>query len=244
MDDRLSAWLESLELEVYRDVFQQNAITWDILPELNDDDLISLGVLLGHRKKLLRAISHLPNSRGDEHAKSPLPAPAPERHPAQSDRDRTERRQLTILFCDLVGSTSLACQLDPEDLQSTIRHFLDTSSEAIRRFDGYVAKYMGDGILAYFGYPSAYEHDAERAVHAGLAVLDLVKTLPREGSDHRKVDVGARIGIATGHVIVGEILGQDQAKERAVFGETPNLAARLQAVAAPIKSSSTPRPNG
>lgn len=233
MDDRLSAWLESLELEVYRDVFQQNAITWDILPELNDDDLISLGVLLGHRKKLLRAISHLPNSRGDEHAKSPLPAPAPERHPAQSDRDRTERRQLTILFCDLVGSTSLACQLDPEDLQSTIRHFLDTSSEAIRRFDGYVAKYMGDGILAYFGYPSAYEHDAERAVHAGLAVLDLVKTLPREGSDHRKVDVGARIGIATGHVIVGEILGQDQAKERAVFGETPNLAARLQAVAAP-----------
>ncbi|MBS0151553.1 MAG: AAA family ATPase [Nitrospira sp.] len=233
MDDRLSVWLKSLELEVYRDVFQQNAITWDVLPELNDDDLISLGVLLGHRKKLLRAISHLPNSGGDEHAKSPLPAPAPERHPAQSDRDRAERRQLTILFCDLVGSTSLACRLDPEDLQSTIRHFLDTSSEAIRRFDGYVAKYMGDGILAYFGYPSAYEHDAERAVHAGLAVLDLVKTLPREESDHRKVDVGARIGIATGHVIVGEILGQDQAKERSVFGETPNLAARLQAVAAP-----------
>ncbi|HMS84158.1 MAG TPA: adenylate/guanylate cyclase domain-containing protein [Nitrospira sp.] len=233
MDDRVSIWLEGLGLGTYRDVFQQNAITWDVLPELTDEDLTSLGVLLGHRKKLLRAIAHLPNSGEGEHVNPPLPAPAQERHPAPSDRDHAERRQLTIMFCDLVGSTSLACQLDPEDLQTTIRRFLDTSSEAIRRFNGYVAKYMGDGILAYFGYPSAYEHDAERAVHAGLAVLDLVKGLPREESDHRNVDFGARIGIATGHVIVGEILGQDHAKERSVFGETPNLAARLQAVAAP-----------
>ncbi len=231
MDERVSIWLESLGLEIYRDAFQQNAITWDVLSELTDEDLVSLGVLLGHRKKLLRAISRLSGNGETERSKLRQADPVQELPPP--DRDRAERRQLTIMFCDLVGSTALASQLDPEDLQTTIRHFLDTSSDAIRRFNGYIAKYMGDGLLVYFGYPSAYEHDAERAVHAGLAVLDLVTTLPSEESDHRKVGIGARIGIATGHVIVGEILGQDQAKERSVFGETPNLAARLQAVAEP-----------
>ncbi|GKS62922.1 adenylate/guanylate cyclase domain-containing protein [Nitrospira sp.] len=233
MDDRISAWLESLELNRYREVFHQNAITWDVLPELNDGDLTSLGVLLGHRKRLLRAITQLsqqadsdglqlvPNAFGQETTRFPL------------GRDQAERRQLTVMFCDLVGSTALARRLDPEDLQTSIRHFLDTCSEAINRFNGFIAKYMGDGLLVYFGYPHAHEHDAERAVHAGLAVLELVKALPREHCPDQEYDIAARIGIATGPVIVGELIGQDTAKERSVFGETPNLAARLQVLAAP-----------
>ncbi len=233
MDDRVSAWLEDLGLGVYRESFQQNAITWDVLSELTDADLASLGVLLGHRKKLLRAIAQLSQS-GEGVGVKPLPVTTgPGITPSLSDGERAERRQLTIMFCDLVGSTALASQLDPEDLQTAIRRFLDTCSQAISRFNGYIAKYMGDGLLVYFGYPHAYEHDAERAVHAGLAVLDLVKALPREYPAQQGLEIGARIGIATGHVIVGEVIGQESATERSVFGETPNLAARLQALAAP-----------
>ena len=233
MDDQISAWLESLGLDRYREAFQQNAITWDVLPELTDGDLASLGVVLGHRKRLLRAISKLSQSReGDCLESLPFPT-SQETKRSPSDRDQAERRQLTVMFCDLVGSTELARRLDPEDLQAAIRRFLDVCSEAISRFNGYIAKYMGDGLLVYFGYPHAHEHDAERAVHAGLAVLELVKALPREHLPHQDFEVAARIGIATGPVIVGELMGQDTAKERSVFGETPNLAARLQGLAAP-----------
>ena len=241
-EDRVSAWLESLGLDRYREAFQQHAITWDVLPELNDDDLISMGVLLGHRKKLLRAMTQLSHSDEDDHAASEAAAAAKEIPPPTSSRDQAERRQLTIMFCDLVGSTALANQLDPEDLQTAIRRFLDTCGQAIGRFNGYIAKYMGDGLLVYFGYPHAYEHDAERAVHAGLAVLELVKTLPRH--DLHSTEIAARIGIATGPVIVGELMGQDIAKERSVFGETPNLASRLQGLASPnqlIVDSATKR---
>ncbi len=233
MNDRVSAWLESLGLERYQEAFQQNAITWDVLPELNDGDLTSLGVLLGHRKKLLRAIGQLSQNRGGDRLEAPAISTGQETKPFAADRDQAERRQLTVMFCDLVGSTALARRLDPEDLQTSIRHFLDTCSEAINRFNGYIAKYMGDGLLVYFGYPHAHEHDAERAVHAGLAVLELVKALPREHYPDQEVDIAARIGIATGPVMVGELIGQDTAKERSVFGETPNLASRLQGLAAP-----------
>ena len=161
--------------------------------------------------------------------------------PSSSSRDQAERRQLTVMFCDLVGSTALAGRLDPEDFQEFIRRFLDACSQAISRFDGYIAKYMGDGLLVYFGYPYAHEHDAERAVHAGLAVLDLVKALPREYFAQQEFEIAARIGIATGHVIVGELMGQDIAKERSVFGETPNLASRLQDWRRRINCSSIPR---
>ncbi len=244
MDDRVSAWLESLGLDGYREVFQQNAITWDILPELNDGDLATLGVLLGHRKKLLRAIAQLSQTDGRD-GPEPLPTPIdPQVTSLPSGRDQAERRQLTVMFCDLVGSTALARRLDPEDLQTAIRRFLDTCSEAIGRFNGYIAKYMGDGLLVYFGYPHAHEHDAERAVHAGLAVLELVKALPREHFLHQEFEIAARIGVATGPVIVGELIGQETATERSVFGETPNLAARLQGLAAPnqlIVDSATKR---
>ena len=244
MNNPVSTWLESLGLESYREAFQQNAITWDVLSELNDNDLASLGVLLGHRKKLLRAIAQLSQSRGVDHAQSVNVPASTTRTSPTSGRDQAERRQLTIMFCDLVGSTALARRLDPEDVQEIIQRFLDACTQAVGRFNGYVAKYMGDGLLVYFGYPHAHEHDAERAVHAGLTILDLVRTFPREDSSSQESEIAVRVGIATGKVIVGEMIGEDTAIERSVFGETPNLAARLQGVAAPnqlIVDSATKR---
>src|SRR5690349_17754722 len=244
MNDPVAAWLESLGLDRYRELFEQNAITWDVLSELNDGDLASMGIVLGHRKQLLRAIAQLsPSGEGDTAAAGAIPSEK-DTTASVSSRDQAERRQLTVMFCDLVGSTALACRLDPEDLQEVLRRFLDACGKAIERFNGYIAKYMGDGLLVYFGYPYAHEHDAERAVHAGLTVLEVVKALPRDSIPHQEFEISARIGIATGPVIVGELMGQDIAKERSVFGETPNLAARLQALAAPnqlIVDSSTKR---
>ena len=171
MNDRVSAWLENLGLGIYREAFEKNAITWDVLPELNQGDLESLGVLLGHRKILLRAIAQLP-ARADVAGTGSLPsAVSPEKQAFPPERDQAERRQLTVLFCDLVDSTALSRRVDPEDLQDAVRRFLDACSQNIGRFNGYIAKYMGDGMLVYFGYPHAHENDAERAVHAGLAIL-------------------------------------------------------------------------
>ena len=232
MHDRVSAWLDNLGLGRYREAFQHNAIAWDVLPELNEGDLEALGVLLGHRKTLLRAIAQLSQSAEGRGPGSIPIAVSPETQPFPPERDQAERRQLTVMFCDLVDSTALSRRLDPEDLQDVIRRFLDACSQAIGRFNGYIAKYMGDGMLVYFGYPQAHEHDAERAVHAGLAILDTVKALQQD-NPHPEFRIAARIGIATGQVVVGELMGQDTAKERSVFGETPNLAARLQALAQP-----------
>jgi class 3 adenylate cyclase/predicted ATPase len=231
MDDRVSAWLEHLGLGTYREAFEENAITWEILPELNQGDLESLGVLLGHRKILLRAIAQL-SPRADVLDAGSLPSAVSPDTSSPPERDHAERRQLTVVFCDLVDSTALSRRVDPEDLQDIARRFLDACSQEIGRFNGYVAKYMGDGMLVYFGYPQAHEDDAERAVHAGLAILDRVKTLNQD-TPHPEFEIAARIGIATGPVVVGELMGQDTAKERSVFGETPNLAARLQSLAQP-----------
>ncbi|HKP00662.1 MAG TPA: adenylate/guanylate cyclase domain-containing protein [Nitrospiraceae bacterium] len=231
MNDRVSAWLDSLGLGTYREAFQHNAITWDVLPELNQGDLEALGVLLGHRKQLLRAIAQL-SPRADVLDAGSLLSAISLDTSSLPERDHAERRQLTVVFCDLVDSTALSRRVDPEDLQDIARRFLDACSQEIGRFNGYVAKYMGDGMLVYFGYPQAHEDDAERAVHAGLAILDRVKTLNQD-TPHPEFEIAARIGIATGPVVVGEVMGQDNAKERSVFGETPNLAARLQALAHP-----------
>ena len=231
MNDPISAWLENLGLGIYREAFEKNAITWDVLPELNQGDLESMGVLLGHRKTLLRAIVQLSSGAGVL-ATGSLPSAVSPDTPFPPERDQAERRQLTVMFCDLVDSTALSRRLDPEDLQDVIRRFLDACSHTIGRFNGYIAKYMGDGMLVYFGYPQAHENDAERAVYAGLAILDAVKALHQDNPPP-EFDIAARIGIATGHVLVGELMGQDTAKERSVFGETPNLAARLQALAKP-----------
>src|SRR5918999_5721827 len=218
-NDRVSAWLDELGLGIYCDSFQQNAIDWDVLPELNEGDLEALGVLLGHRKKLLRAIAQLSQS-AEVMGKGSIPISAVlERQPFPPERDQAERRPLTVMFCDLVDSTPLSRHLDPEDLQDVVRRFLDTCSQAIGRFDGYIAKYMGDGMLVYFGYPHAHENDAERAVHSGLAILDAVKALNQDNSN-QGFEIAARIGIATGQVVVGELMGQETAKERSVFGKT------------------------
>ena len=151
-----------------------------------------------------------------------------QRDPAPQSTVSAERRQLTVMFCDLVGSTVLASRLDPEDLRDVIGVYHHCVAQTIRRFDGFIAKYMGDGVLVYFGYPAAHEDDAERAVRAGLALADAVGCLTGLVEPLR-----VRIGIATGLVVVGDLIGAGAAQEQAVVGETPNLAARLQVLAAP-----------
>ena len=220
----IAAWLRSLGLERYEPVFRDNEIDAAVLPELTDEHLKELGLPLGPRLKLLKGVAALHAPAGADRAaegeapSSPTVA-APE----------AERRHLTVLFCDLVGSTELAGRLDPEDLRDVIRAYQDACAGAIVRFEGHVAKYMGDGVLAYFGYPRAHEGEAERAVCAGLQAVRAVGALtPCAGPP-----LQARVGIATGMVVVGDLVGEGAAQEEAVVGETPNLAARLQALAEP-----------
>ena len=216
----LRNWLRRNNLEQYADAFAANDIDLDILPELNEGDLEKLGVSLGNRRRLLKAIAEL----GGGGAKPDVP----QAKAAEPSSD-AERRQVTVLFCDMVGSTALSGTLDPELLGQLIRRYQDATAGAIGRFGGFVAKFMGDGVLAYFGFPRAFEDAAERAVHAAIGILAEVAgiTLP-DGTP-----VQARIGIATGLVVVGEIVGSGSAQERTIVGETPNLAARLQTLAAP-----------
>ncbi len=214
----VAAWLRSLGLERYAEAFRANDIDADVLPELTAEDLIGLGVTsIGHRRKLLAAIA----------AGEPRPARA--LAPPPTAAHEAERRQLTVMFVDLVGSTALSGRLDPEDMAAVIRAYQDACAGVITRFEGHVAKYMGDGVLAYFGYPQAREDAAERAVRAGLALVEAVGKHAAPGGE----PLAARVGIATGLVVVGELIGEGAAREEAVVGETPNLAARLQALAQP-----------
>jgi len=217
----VAVWLRGLGLEQYAPAFRDNDVDGEVLPELTSDDLISIGVTsVGHRRKLLAAIAAL----GAAVPAATVTA-APRDAPAPAD---AERRQLTVMFCDLVGSTALSARLDPEDLREVIAAYHRCVAETVGRFAGFVAKYMGDGVLVYFGYPQAHEDDAERAVRAGLAVIEAVRRL-----DVRSPKLQARIGIATGLVVVGDLIGEGSAQEQSVVGETPNVAARLQALAAP-----------
>jgi class 3 adenylate cyclase len=215
------AWLRGLGLEQYEPAFRENAIDARVLPSLTAEDLKDLGItLVGHRRRLLDAIAALGAvvPATTETAASPdAPVPAD-----------AERRHLTVMFCDLVGSTEPAARLDPEDLREVIAAYHRTVTQVVAGFDGFVAKYMGDGVLVYFGYPRAHEDDAERAVRAGLGVIDVVGRL-----DVKSVKLQARVGIATGLVVVGDLIGEGSAPEQSVVGETPNLAARLQALAEP-----------
>jgi class 3 adenylate cyclase len=228
-------WLEKLGLGQYAQLFADNGIDLSVLPDLTDQDLEKVGVVLGHRRKMLRAIGEL--------AAVPRPASQPAADTMRAPRDAAERRQLTVMFCDLVGSTALSAKLDPEDLRSIIGSYHRCCTEVITKSGGFVAKYMGDGVLAYFGYPQAHEEDAERAVRAGLALVEEVPKLKPPGPSPLQV----RIGIATGLVVVGDLIGAGAAQEQAVVGETPNLAARLQALAEPgavVIASSTRRLTG
>jgi class 3 adenylate cyclase len=218
----IAAWLRELGLERYQQAFRENEIDAEILPKLTADDLKDIGITtVGHRRKLLEAIAALAEPASASQAE---PSAAARARPAQA-----ERRQLTVLFCDLVGSTELAARLDPEDMGAVIRAYHRCCAEAVERWGGHVAKYMGDGVLAYFGWPQAHEDEAERAVRAGLALIEVLAGLATPAG----APLGVRVGIATGLVMVGELIGEGAAQEQAVVGETPNLAARLEALAEP-----------
>jgi class 3 adenylate cyclase len=216
----VGAWLRGLELGQYEGKFRESEIEADVLPELTEADLEKLGLPLGPRKRILKAIANLGD--GDESPRrTSLVRP--------SSEDAAERRQLTVMFCDLAGSTALSARLDPEDMRQVIRAYQDACSGVVARYDGFVAKFMGDGILAYFGFPHAHEDDAERAVRAGLEIASVVGALKTRSTEKLQV----RIGIATGLVVVGDLVGEGTAQEQAVVGDTPNLAARLQSIASP-----------
>ena len=213
-------WLKKLGMSAYAARFAENGIDFSVLRLLTDQDLKDIGVLLGHRRKMLAAMAELSHATPTA-PESTVNQPRP--------RDTAERRQLTVMFCDLVGSTELSTRLGPEDLRAIIGAYHRCCSELVDRNGGFVAKYMGDGVLAYFGYPVAHEDDAERAIRAGLA---LVQAVPKVATDSG-TSLRLRIGIATGLVVVGDLVGAGAAQEQAVVGETPNLAARLQSVATP-----------
>jgi class 3 adenylate cyclase len=219
-------WLRRLNLGKYEAVFRENDIDETVLPSLTDEHLKELGVAsLGHRVKLLDAVAALrtgtspPGPSGDPKA--------PQGAPSASAEERAERRQVTVMFSDLVGSTALSARMDPEDLREVISSYQKCVAETVQRFGGYVAKYMGDGVLIFFGYPQAHEDDAERAVRAGLALIAAVGDLKTHAA------LQTRVGIATGLVVVGDLIGSGEAQERGIVGETPNLAARLQGLAEP-----------
>src|SRR6516165_5001780 len=221
---QIADWLEKLGLGQYTQRFAENDIDVDILGDLTDQDLEKIGVgSLGHRRKLLRAIANL---KGVEQITPAVAvAAAPPATPGAADT--AERRQVTVMFSDLVGSTALSARMDPEDLRELIAAYHKCVAEAVRRFGGFVAQYQGDGVLVYFGYPEAHEDDAERAVRAGLEVIAALSAIKTSAS------LQVRIGVATGLVVAGDLMAPSEAHERGIVGETPNLAARLQAIAEP-----------
>jgi len=210
----LDDWLTSIGLSQYAEPFAANEIDFAVLPELTDEDLRELQIPLGHRRKLLRAIREIPDG------KPPL---------ASVLDDHAQRRYVTVMFCDLVGSTALSARFDAEDVRNILLAYQECLSQTLAEHDGTIARYMGDGALVYFGYPQAHEDDAVRSIQAALAIVARVPAI-ETGFDVR---LQVRVGIATGHVVIGDILNAENGRERAVVGETPNLAARLQSAAAP-----------
>ena len=225
------AWLGDLNLGRYADAFEENDIDPRALIELTDQDLKDIGVTsLGHRRVLLGAIKQLASQKAEP--------PAPEQvglnaDAANRDQREAERRQLTVMFCDLVGSTALSGKLDPEDLREVMRAYQDTCAKAIDRYDGHIAQTLGDGLMVYFGYPVAHEDDAQRAVRAGLDIVRAISELSAHLESQQGVLIDVRIGIHTGLVVAGEVGGADTRGDMAVVGETPNIAARIESLAEP-----------
>ena len=213
---QVADWLEELGMSEYAQRFAENGIVFAALRHLTDQDLKDIGVLLGHRRIMLAAIQELGTFAAAQLATVEL-----------KPQDRAERRQVTVMFSDLVGSTAVSARMDPEDLREVISAYQRCVAETVQRFGGFVAKYMGDGVLVYFGYPQAHEDDADRAVRAGLALVAAVGELKTHAH------LQTRVGIATGLVVVGDLIGSGGSREQAIVGETPNLAARLQSVAEP-----------
>jgi class 3 adenylate cyclase len=233
----VGGWLRRLGLEQYEASFRDNEINERVLPSLTQEDLKEIGIgPVGHRRMLLEAIAAL---HADYGGNAPAAdAATTSSAPGISPEDRAERRQVTVMFCDLVGSTALSTRMDPEDLREVISAYQNSVAVTVGRFGGFVARYIGDGVLAYFDYPHAHEHDAERAVRAGLELVEEAPKLKTAAG----VPLQVRVGIATGLVVVGDLIGGGSVQEHEVVGETPNLAARLQTLAEPgtvVISSST-----
>jgi class 3 adenylate cyclase len=223
----IGQWLEQLGLFQYAETFERNAVDLDIARDLTQEDLRDLGVEpLGHRKVLLRAIGDLngTEARAVQAQSVQDPIPAERSLPAEA-----ERRQLTVLFCDLVGSTELSARLDPEELREVLHAYHATCASAIAKYDGHIAQYLGDGLLVYFGYPHAHEDDAPRAVRTGLAIVEAMREFKSSSAARSELRLAVRFGIHTG-LVVGEV-GDGAKHELLALGETPNLAARLQAIA-------------
>ena len=218
----IADWLDKLGMSEYAQRFAENRIDFSVLSDLSDQDLEKMGVVLGDRRKILRAIAAISDS-----GKAAQQTAATAGISAARPHDAAERRQVTVMFSDLVGSTALSARMDPEDLREVISAYQKCVTDTIGRFGGFVAKYMGDGVLIYFGYPQAHEDDAERAVRGGLELISAVSAL------NTSTPLQARVGIATGLVVVGDVIGSGEAQERGIVGETPNLAARLQGTAEP-----------
>jgi len=214
---QIAIWLKSIGLGEYTQRFAENCIDASVLRDLTDQDLEKIGIPLGHRKKMLRSIAEL---GGDAFA-------APQAV-AESDQ-QGERRQLTVMFCDLVGSTALSARLDPEDMRAVINAYHAACARIMPTYEGFIAEFRGDGIMVYFGYPGAHEDDAERAVRASLDIVASVARLETRAAE----PLAVRVGIATGIVVVGNLSSGDTSLKHAVVGDTPNLAARLQTLAEP-----------
>src|SRR5215469_5590559 len=206
---QIADWLKTLGMSEYAERFAENRIDFSVLPDLTDQHLKDLGIALGDRLKILRAIRELAGV---------VPTSPQSVIAEQKPQESAERRQVTVMFSDLVGSTAMSARMDPEDLREVISAYQKTVAETVQRFGGFVANYMGDGVLIYFGYPQAHEDDAERAVRAGLELVNAVSNLKTHAA------LQTRVGIATGLVVVGDLIGAGASQEQAIVGETPNLA--------------------
>src|SRR5262249_3992068 len=220
---QIADWLEKLGMSEYTQRFAENRIDVSVLRELTDQDLKDLGVVLGDRRRMLRAIATLDSTPAAASSAAPaapvMPEPSPPREVAG------ERRYLTVMFCDLVGSTSLAAGLDAEEWRDLVGAYLEAGSAAVTEIGGHVAKKLGDGLMALFGYPVAQENDTERAARAALSIQSALAEVNRKNADIGKPALNARIGIEIGSVVV------DAAGE--IYGDAPNVAARVQALAEP-----------
>src|SRR5262249_7625308 len=218
----VGTWLQKLGLGQYETVFAANAIDGDVLAELTEADFEKIGIPLGDRKRLMRAINALV-------ARSPQIVAKKEIAEHSQNAQGAERRHLTVMICDLVGSTALTARLDPEDMGAVIDAYQAACARITLSYDGFLADFRGDGILAYFGYPRAHEDDAERTVRAGLDIIAAVSRLGTRAGEPRS----ARIGVATGIVVVGNLGGEIKLRDHLVVGDAPNLAARLQGLVEP-----------
>src|SRR5215813_13478330 len=223
---KIGNWLRDLGLARYEPTFAENAIDTDVLADLTEADLEKLGIPLGDRKRLIKAIRALQPNPTSALITSPVEGHA---LTGEAGLAAAERRHLTVLICDLVGSTALSARLDPEDMNAVMDAYHAACARIMLSYDGFIGDFRGDGILAYFGYPRAHEDDAERTVRAGLDIIAALGQLETRAA----VPLAVRIGVATGLVVVGDLSSESGLRKPALVGDTPNLAARLQTLAEP-----------